>query len=256
MEVPVSSNEYVQAYDVYSMSLIAGSTPNVTIPATSSTSLVQRELQFVYSRLESVLLLIYLYIVGVISIVLNLLVIASIVRNPRLHNPENVIILLDSINNVIFIMAFHTFALAILQTDFSQPNFYVCQICGTLSNVAFLTTSQLLMIYAYERYLFFCDPIKHAKYVTNRRMAAILVIVISLSYGWNIVFTLPGRVMTYTAMMCLGRSQLRSTVTNFLIYGAPSVAVAMYSVFNISRVHFRYNLHHFETKFCAIIFKK
>jgi hypothetical protein len=234
-----ASLDYLPMLNPYSISLFPESTSNATFSMTSSAGVVRRELRFVCSYSESVVLLIYLYIAGLMSVILNLLVIASIVRNPRLHNPESVVILSDSINNVIFVVAFHTFALIVLQTDFSPPNYYVCQIFGTMSSVTFLTTPQLLMIYAYERYLFFCDPIKHTRHVTKRRVVVLLLIVVSLSYGWNIFLSLPDRVMTYTAMVCLSRYQQRSAAINFVLYGVPAVSMAAFSVINIKRLYCR-----------------
>jgi hypothetical protein len=230
----------IGGYSYATSELFTESAFNATVLMTSPATFHQYELRIIYSKLENILFQFYFYSNGLIAVILNFLVIASIVRIPLFRNPEGAIILSDSINNIVFTSSFHSFALALLQSPFPQPNYYICQISGVVSSVSFLTTASLSTIYAYERYLFFCDPTKHAKLVTTRRVVGLIFGIVTLSCCWNVVINWPDRVLSYTALMCMGRYQLKPVVVNFILYGVSSIVVATYSVINIQRALDRY----------------
>ena len=106
--------------DVYSNHSAALTTTSAVVP--------RWVVHVTYSLLEEVLFSLYLYVTLVITVVMNLIVLAAISRERRLHTPENIIIFADSINNLILTSTIQPFMLYVVHRDVIRPNYVLCQV--------------------------------------------------------------------------------------------------------------------------------
>jgi hypothetical protein len=196
-------------------------------------------LRLYFSELEHIAFTLYMWINGLLSIGLNLLVLIVIGREPRLYTPESVIIAADAVNNVGLVLTANPFVLAVLHTNTVRPNYYACQAFGLLSTAHFLFTSHLLIVYAYERYSFFCHPMTYGKRVTKLRVTAAIVVALAFDFILNYISALPDRVFTVTGLTCVTRDILRGTGIAVGCYVLPAGATVVYAVSNIKGLQSR-----------------
>jgi hypothetical protein len=206
-------------------------------PASPPVSMIV--LRLFYSQLEQALFSLYLWANGLLSLLLNFLVLTIIGREPRLHTPENLIIASDAVNNVVLTLTADVYMLAITQLNSASPNYYLCQVSGYVSGTNFTMTSYLMMIYSYERYTFLCHPIAYAKRITKRRVVAAVVVALVISFVYLYALSYPDRVFSVTVVMAISRDVFKTLFTGLACVALPAVTTVVYSVVSIKRLQQR-----------------
>jgi hypothetical protein len=206
---------------------------------TGKSAAVAVVLRLYFSELERVAFSLYIWISGLLSLGLNLLVLIVIGRERQLYTPENVIIAADAVNNIGLVLTAHPFVLTVLHLNVVKPNYYACQAFGLLATACFLFTSYLLVIYAYERYSFFCHPMSYGKRITKLRVAGAIFVTMTFDFMMNYVSALPSRVFTVTGLMCVTRDIFRGTAIAVTCFVLPAGATVVYAVSNIKRLQSR-----------------
>jgi hypothetical protein len=192
-----------------------------------------------YSELERVLFALFVWVCLVLSLLLNLLLLAIIGRDSRLHSPDNLIIASDGVNNVVLVLTGPVYIVAMIHLNTIAPNSYVCQTFGFISAISFCVTSFLIVIYSYERYFFLCNPIAYGKRITRRRVAWAVVVAIVMATVVIYVSSYSGRVFSLTAFICLSRDTIKSNSICFVFGVIPGMVMAPYAVVNIKRLQGR-----------------
>lgn len=195
--------------------------------------------QLFYSELERVLFALFVWACLVLSLLLNLLLLAIIGRDSRLHSPDNLIIASDAFNNVVLVLTGPAYALAMIHLNTIAPNSYVCQTFGFISAISFCVTSFLIFIYSYERYFFLCNPVAYGKRITRRRVAWAVAASIVMTTVVICGSSYSGRVFSLTAFVCLSRDIRKTSLIAFLYGMLPTMAMAAYAVVSIKRLQRR-----------------
>jgi hypothetical protein len=214
---------------------------NVTVtPTIVNSSSIVLVLRLFDSELERALFELYLWVNGLLSLALNFLVLAVVRRESLLHTTEHLIIAGDATNNIVMVLANHAYILAVMQLDLTVPNSYVCQVFGFLSTFCFAMTSYLVVIYSYERYLIFCNPIAYSRRITKPRVVGaifgILVKTVIVSY-------MPpngGVIFSTTTITCISRDIRRSVFAGLASALLPALAAAAYAVVSIKQLQRRW----------------
>jgi hypothetical protein len=192
-----------------------------------------------YNELERVLFALFVWACSVLSLLLNLLLLAIIGRDSRLHSPDNMIIASDAVNNVVLMLTGPAYLLAMIYLNKIAPNSYVCQTFGFLSAINLCVASFLIVIYSYERYFFLCSPLAYAKRITRRRVALAVVVAIVMATVVICGSSYSGRVFSLTALCCVSRDSVKANVICFVFGALPSMVMALYAVINIKRLQGR-----------------
>jgi len=194
------------------------------------------------SELERIMFLLYIWMSGLVSLLLNVIVLLIIIREPRLHTPENFIIAFDAINNMVEVLCVNSFMLAVLHTNNVTPNYYACQISGSIISITFLYNTYVMFVYSYDRYSFLCFPMTYAKRVTKSRLAAAMIILLIPTCGLTFLPTFPNytRVFSATGLTCVSQNVVKSTIAGLCVLGLPTIGMVLYAVVNIKRLQSRW----------------
>ena len=214
----------------------AGNATNASNTIVAAAAAVGQLLVSASSQAELVLFDLYLYGTTIAALVLNVFILAIVVKYRSSGGTENVIIAFDCVNNIVLSMFFQPFALSVLGTKYPKPSI-VCEVTGYTSTACMLALVHIVCFYAYERSYFLGHPLDHARRFSKSRTCVVMVVIWMFAvFMSSITLFDGGRQFSVTCLSCPAVAFKRLGIVAFLVYALPGVIVTVYAVVKIKRL--------------------